>query len=105
MKTKPKVEEERSAACFDVEFNTYHNKKYQKLPSDTVTLKIEDFITVEVGGWGTNIKITIPPGSKISQYPRANGSTSIALQPPKKAKSSLFTQDGLVQAVKKVIGG
>lgn len=81
----------RPAASFDASYTTYEHRKEVKLPENLLDLRIEDFIMVEVGGWGTNIKLRIKPGAKVNTITNENG-TTITLTPPERSKSSIMSQ-------------
>ena len=92
----------RPAASFDATYSTYENSKQRKLPTHLVDLIIENFITVEVGGWGTNIKIHVKKDAKVSTKTTEHG-TTIYCEPSKDVKTSVMTQKQLTDAVRTVV--
>ena len=94
-------ENTRPGASFDVSYDTYENMKPVKLPQDLVTLFIENFLTVEVGGWGTLLKIIAKPGSDVSTSTK-NGVTTVYFKPPQKVKTSILSQDDLTKNIGKM---
>ena len=98
-----KKEDSRPAASFDVSYSTYENMTPQSLPLSIVDLRIEDFMTVEVGGWGTCMKIILKPGTKVELSEKGDVQR-IYLTPPPKTKNSLFTTETLAQKIKGIVG-
>jgi hypothetical protein len=92
----------RPAASFDATYSVYENSKQRPLPKHLVDLIIENFIMVEVGGWGTNIKIHVKKGAKVSTKTTENG-TTIYCEPPKNVKTSVMSQKQLTAVVGAVI--
>lgn len=80
MKTKPQV----PAATIRGKFNTYENMKFQDLVEKlghVVTLDLESICRVEIGGWGTMLRLTIPKGIGVKLSTTKQGESLILLQP------------------------
>jgi hypothetical protein len=93
----------RPAASFDATYSTYENSKQRPLSKHLVDLIIENFIKVEVGGWGTKMKIIVKQGAKVSTRTDEHGVTTIYCEPPKDVKTSIMTHEQLTETVKKVV--
>ena len=98
-----KKEKSRSAASFDAQYTTYEDMKPKKLPLNLVDLRIEDFLMVEVGGWGTTIKILTKQGTKTSLCHNPNGTTTVVFTPPASKKSSLMSVPKLSKNIAKIL--
>jgi hypothetical protein len=63
-----------------VTYSTYEDKTQKSANEklgDIVDLNIADRMTVEVGGWGSLIKITTKPGYKVTLVTTKDGGTRI----------------------------
>lgn len=97
----------RSAASFDVSYTTSKSsREIIKLPEDLVDVRIENCVTVEVGGWGTVLKINVKRGSKVKLETNSDlnlNEFTLYVTPPKDVKSSLMTQNDLNEAIAGIV--
>jgi len=97
----------RPAASFDASYVTFSGdlKNPVKLPQDLVYLHVEDFVTIEVGGWGTNIRINIRPNAKINliQNSDKNPFSYTLVLTPNNSKGSILSQEALNKQIANLI--
>lgn len=66
------------AATIRGTYNTYEDRKRRDLVKalgHVVDLELEKMVNIEVGGWGTKLKLTCPKGVNITTKTQEDGST------------------------------
>lgn len=95
--------QDRPAASFDATYSTYEQMNPRvPLPKHTVDIQIEGFMMLEVGGWGTMIKIRCAEGTKVS-VSNDKPWPVVYFTPPPKSKSSLHDINSLAKSLKPIV--
>lgn len=81
-KTKPK--KFVPAATINATFSTYANSKQRSLNQrigNVVDITMEGLCMAEIGGWGSNLRITSLPNVEVKMRTNANGTSTIWFSP------------------------
>ncbi len=66
-------------------YNTYEDQTRKSLVDalgHVVDLELENLVQIEMGGWGTNLKLTCMPGCTVSTKTLEDGRKQIRIKPP-----------------------
>lgn len=79
---KNKKQKEIPGATICGKYNTYEDMRYRDLQTilgNVVELDLENLVKIEIGGWGTGLRLTCPKGVSIELRKTEAGGTKLFL--------------------------
>jgi hypothetical protein len=104
MKKKPSQSDSVPGATIRGTYNTYEDRTRRDLVKalgHVVDLELEDLVQIEIGGWGTLLKLNCRKGVEVSVKHNPDGSTRIYLTKPAKQKELNKSVAAIVEGITK----